>query len=152
MKWLAFVFGIAAWLACDGASAQDDPVAALDAARARWQSAALEDYRYSYQKYCDCYRGEPPVTVVTVRGGQVERVFHRHDDSKREVPARDGSLSLYWTVDELFDKLAAAYANDAIVRAEFDPSSGFPRSIFIDYDPGFSGDETDLRLTELARL
>jgi len=97
-------------------------------------------------------RGEPPVTVVTVRGGQVERVFHRHDDSEREVPARDGSLSLYWTVDELFDKLAAAYASDAVVRAEFDQASGFPQLIFIDYDPGFVGDETDLRLTELTRL
>lgn len=124
----------------------------LNSARQLWTGAHDGDYRYSYQKFCECYPGEPPVTVVTVTGGAVERVFHRHGNSEREVPARDGSFSLYWTVDELFDKLAAAYATDAVVRAEFDPDTGIPVTLFIDYDPGFVGDETDLRLTGVEIL
>jgi hypothetical protein len=124
----------------------------LNAARALWAAAHDGNYRYSYQKFCECYPGEPPVTVVTVTDGAIERVFHRHGDSEREVPARDGSYSLYWTVDELFDKLAGAYDTDAVVRAEFDADTGFPVTLYIDYDPGFVGDETDLRLTGVEIL
>ena len=124
----------------------------LSTARALWAGAHDGDYRYSYQKFCECYPGEPPLTVVTGTDGSVERVFHRHGDSEREVPARDGSYSLYWTVDELFDKLAAAYDAGAVVRAEFDEDTGFPVTLYIDYDPGFVGDETDLRLTGVEIL
>ena len=119
----------------------------LNAARALWDSAQNGSYRYSYHKYCDCYRDEPPVTVINVSNGEIERVFHVQPDSDREIPAREGSLSLYWTVDELFDKLETAIAADVMVRAEFDPELGYPSLLFIDYDPEFVGDETDLRLT-----
>lgn len=152
MRRLAALWGLVVLSAPGQSAADEDALAELDAAHRLWQSAGIVDYRYSYQKYCECYRGEPPVTVVTVQDGQITRVFHRHSDSEREVPARDGSLSLYWTVDDLLDKLANAYSEQAIVRVEYDVSLGYPTEIFIDYDPSFSGDETDLRLKDLERL
>ena len=133
-------------------AATADDGAALEAARSQWQGAQDGNYRYSFQKYCDCYRGEPPTTVVTVRGGEIGDVYHVHSDSDRQVPAREGSFDLYWTVEDLFGKLATAYSRDAIVRVEYHPDLGYPVSLFIDYDPGFAGDETDMRLREFERL
>src|SRR5689334_13022799 len=82
----------------------------LDAARARWKSAAIASYEYGYNKYCDCHRESPPETVVTVRGGTVTGVRHRPVGTTVEVPAADKNLQYYWTVDGLFDLIAAAQA------------------------------------------
>lgn len=146
------VLGLVMAIAVGGATADEAGLERLASARALWESAAASDYRYGYEKHCECYRDAPPVTVVTVAGGTIERVFHRHDDSEREVPAREGSLDLYWTIDDLFDKLAGAYAREAVVRVDYDPVRGYPQTLYIDYDPTFSGDETDLRLTQFEVL
>ena len=142
------IFAATIWVP---AAAKAD-AALLESARSLWQSAQNGNYRYSFQKYCECYRGEPPTTVVTVRDGQIRDVFHVHSDSDRQVPARDGSLDLYWTVEDLFGKLETAYSRDAFVRVEYHPDLGYPVSLYIDYDPGFVGDETDLRLREFVQL
>jgi hypothetical protein len=127
------------------ASAQDAALDRLAAARQRWQGVAHADYGYSYQKYCECNRDIPPVTYVTIANGRIERVYHVHSDSDREVPARAGSLDLYYTIDDLFAKLETAFAGGITVRAEYDPRLGYPTSIFIDYSPTITGEELDLR-------
>jgi hypothetical protein len=124
----------------------------LEAAQDRWQAVGAKDYRFGYQKHCDCNPADSRVTVVTVTAGTIVRVFHLNSDSEREIPAREGSLELYWTIEDLFDKLAGAIARDAVVRVEFDSTFGYPRSLYIDYDPAFIGDETDLRLTQFEIL
>lgn len=135
-----------------GLAADDAALEQLAAARERWQAARPRDYVYGYHKHCDCYRELPPETVITVMDGYVERVFHLHDDSEREVPAREGSLGLYWTIEDLFAKIEAALATEAIVRASYDPALGYPTTLYIDYDPTIPGDETDLRLTRVEIL
>ena len=152
MRGYSTALGLAALLATAPALPDEADLARLEAARARWQQVQTGDYRFGYRKYCECNRDEPPVTVVTVGEGRITSVHHLHDDSDREVPARDGSLDLYWTVDELFAKLATAYQRGAIVRAEYEPELGYPVSLFIDYDAAFVGDETDLRLTSFEPL
>ena len=131
-------------------SAQADP--ALEGARARWQSAALASYEYGYHKYCECHRDSPPETVVTVRAGNVTGVRHRPAGSTVEVPAADKNFEYYWTVNGLFDLIAAAETRGVQVRAAYDAELGFPREIYIDYDANFIGDELDLRLTGVTRL
>jgi len=136
-----------------GAPAFAADLAELDANRSRWVAAATEQYQYGYQKYCDCHREDPPETVVSVDGGRVTRVYHLHSDSRREVPAREGSLDLYWTIDGLFDLVAAALERGVTVRVRYDETLGYPAQIFIDYDANAIGDELDVRLTrvELSR-
>jgi len=145
MKRLAMLLGFGLFVISFAASAADDDLAALETARALWQMAQDGDYRFRYQKYCDCDRNEPKVTVVSVANGQISSVHHLINDSDREVPAREGSLSEYWTMEDLFEKIAAAYARDAAVRVQFDDRNGNPSSIYIDYLPDMVGDETDLR-------
>jgi hypothetical protein len=139
---------VAAVLCCGTArvaSADDETPAELEASRSLWRAAQSGDYRFEYQKYCDCNRNAPPVTVVTVTGGAISEVHHRHEDTGSEVPAREGSLDLYWTMDDLFDKLARAYMLEAQVRVTYDGRFGYPTSLYIDYDQALVGDETDLR-------
>ena len=124
----------------------------LDAARARWKSAAIANYEYGYNKYCDCHRESPPETVVTVRGGTVTGVRHRPVGTTVEVPAADKNLQYYWTVDGLFELIASALARGVQVRAAYDADLGFPREIYIDYDTNLIGDELDLRMTGVTRL
>ena len=152
MKTLSMWLGIAALIASQANAADERDLARLDAASRLWQGVQSGDYEYRYQKFCECYQGDPPTTVVEVRNGRVDRVYHLHGDSDREVPARDGSDDLYWTVEDLFSKLRTAYSKDATVRVEYDPSRGYPVSLFIDYDASFTGDETDLRLTGFERF
>jgi len=122
----------------------------LDAARARWKSAAIASYEYGYNKYCDCHRESPPVTTVTVRSGTVTGVRHRPSGSTTEVPGRNPEY--YWTVDGLFDLIASAQERGVQVRATYDADLGFPREIYIDYDTNLIGDELDLRMTAVTRL
>jgi hypothetical protein len=126
--------------------------AELDAARARWQSAALAGYEYGYHKYCECHRDSPPETVVTVRGEKVVGVRHRPAGTTTEVPAADKNLEYYWTVDGLFELIASAQRRGVQVRTQYDAALGYPREVYIDYDADFIGDELDVRLTRVTPL
>ena len=126
--------------------------AALAAAKRSWRSAGLASYEYGYRKYCECHPDTPPETVVTVRDGRVVGVRHRPVGYDREVPAEARNLQYYWTVDGLFDLLAAAYQRGAEVRVKYDASRGFPTEIYVDYDTNAIGDELDLKLTQVTPL
>jgi hypothetical protein len=144
MMRLLLMFALGILLTGTVAAAEED-MARLDSARALWDAAQSGDYRFRYQKYCDCNRDEPKVTVVTVSDGAVAAVHHLFAGSDRQVPAREGSLSEYWTMEDLFDKLAAAYASDAMVRVDYNEELGFPQALYIDYRPDLVGEEIDLR-------
>jgi hypothetical protein len=125
--------------------------AELDAARARWQSAALASYEYGYHKFCECHRDSPPETRVTVRNGSVTAVRHRPAGSTDEVPAADKNFQYYWTIEGLFELIESALDRGVQVRTAYDADLGFPREVYIDYDSNFIGDELDLRLTGVGR-
>lgn len=129
------------------ASAAGAADAELERHRERWNAAGASDYVYAYRKHCECHRDAPPETVVRVSDGEITRVHHEHQDSDREVPARDGSLDLYWTIDALFDLLERAYEAGAEVRVRYDAELGLPRELHVDYDAELVGDEVDLRVT-----
>ena len=126
--------------------------AELDAARARWQTAAFASYEYGYHKFCECHRESPPETTVTVRNEAVAGVRHRPAGTTTDVPAADKNLEYYWTVDGLFSVIESALERGVQVRTVYDDELGFPREIYIDYDANFIGDELDLRLTRVVPL
>jgi Family of unknown function (DUF6174) len=119
--------------------------------RALWEDAGPQSYMYGYNKYCDCHPTDPPETVVTVANGAVTRVYHLLAGSSREVPAREGSLELYWTIEDLFELIDSAMsAGAAATRVRYDDTFGYPVSIYVDYDSDLVGDELDLRITRLV--
>jgi hypothetical protein len=125
---------------------------ALDAARARWHQAGLTSYEYGYRKFCECHRDSPPETVVSVRDGKVVGVRHRPVGFVNEVPAAEKNFEYYWTIDGLFDLLAAALERHVQVRVEYDAKLGYPSQINIDYDPKLIDDDLDLKLTTVTPL
>lgn len=122
----------------------------LAAARKTWRAAALTNYEYGYQKYCECHPDSPPETIVTVHDGQPVGVRHRPGGSTNEVPGRNPEV--YWTIDGLFDLIDSAQRRGATVRASYDAKLGFPTQVYIDYDANFIGDELDVRLTTVTPL
>jgi hypothetical protein len=126
--------------------------AALDAARAQWREAGLAAYEYGYHKFCECHRDNPPESVVSVRNGAVVGVRHRPVGTTVEVPAEAKNLEFYWTMDGVFDLIASAQLRGVTVRVQYDTALGFPRSIYIDYDADFIGDELDLKFTSVTPL
>lgn len=138
----------AAALVASAAAADAD----LDAARARWHAARITAYEYGYHKYCECHRDSPPETIVSVRDGNVFRVRHRPAGTATEVPAADKNFAYYWTIDDLFRLLAAAFGRGAEVRAAYDATLGYPRELYIDHDSSYIGDELDIRLTAVTPL
>ena len=126
--------------------------AELNRHRALWAQAGSDNYSYGYEKYCACHRDTPPQTFVTVESGVVVRVYHVHDDSDRQVPAREGSLDLYWTIVDLFALVARAEERGVSYRARYDETLGYPNYVYIDYDTAAVGDELDIRLTAFELL
>ena len=126
---------------------------AFDAARARWRAASFPaGYEYGYRKHCECYRDEPPETLVTVRDGRVADVRHRHAGSGTDVPADARNFDAYWTVDDLFDLVATALERGSVVRVFYDDARGYPTKLFIDHDRDAIGDELELELTRVTAL
>lgn len=123
------------------------PTEQFESARSTWQNAAIDRYEYGYNKFCECHAETPPETIVSVEQTVVTDVRHRMFKTGDIVPADPKNFDLYWTVDDLFALLERAAEAAAIVRADFDPLSGVPRSIFIDYQPDLIGDEVDVRIT-----
>jgi hypothetical protein len=148
----AAIFALLFGLTAATGSAQSLAPEELRQREAQWESHGTAAYRSAYQKFCDCHRDEPPQTFVTVRAGAVTEVYHLHSDSPRQVPARDGSLDLYWTISDLFELLHAALESDSTSRVAFDIEQGYPTRLFIDDDADFIGEELDLRLTAFEWL
>ncbi len=117
--------------------AMDDGPQALAASRVRWEAQRPGDYRFTYSRNCFCppqYRGP---FDVTVRGGAVADVAYRGEGDPIDRP-----LTEYQTVDDLFALIAEAYARDAArVDVTYDPTTGQPTEVYIDYDEQMADEE-----------
>jgi hypothetical protein len=122
----------------------------LAEARDNWQRAAIADYVYGYNKFCECHAETPPETLVSVAAGIVTDVRHRMVKTGDVVPAASDNFALYWTVDDLFGLIERAAGGTATVQADFDAQNGVPQRIFIDYLPDIIGDEVDVRVTSFS--
>jgi len=150
---LGLVIRIGVLAAVVGApAARGDDAEALDEHRRLWQEAAIDEYVYAYNKYCECHPETPPETYVTVRGNEVIDVRHQPFGFDHYVQAEPRNFEWYWTIDQLFDLVGNALQRGSVVRAEFDATLGFPTHVFIDHDENLIGDEVDVRVTKLERL
>lgn len=118
----------------------DDPEGRerLAEARARWSERRPGAYRFTYTSHCFCppqFRGP---FVVTVRGGEVAGVTYEGEGEPIEGALENAAR----TIGDLFEVLADAYARKAAeVHATYDPETGQPTSIQIDYDYQMADEE-----------
>jgi hypothetical protein len=111
--------------------------------RAVWEAGRPARYRMILRHLCFC----PPAAV-----GPVEVVVDGDTVTRRTYwtsgEAVDPSLAdAFPTVAGLFDLLEGAVAGGADeVEVEWDPDTGAPRDLFIDYDTGVADEERGYRL------
>lgn len=117
----------------------------LSTNRARWSRVGPDAYSYAVRRLCFCAGPALVAVRVTVlEDGTVERVYV---ETGEEVP--EELQELFPTVDGLFDVLADAFDRNAhSVEVTYDPSSGAPLDIFIDYRENVADEELGFDVVE----
>ena len=153
MTRLAAPFLLALALAgCDGSGTE--PVgegvegrtpAALADARAAWAAGGVDAYRIVFVRSCECSHATAGPWTVEVRDGRVVAAESAGGATEQAVEPR--------TVAGFFDALDRAFADSvAAVRFRYDPATGLPLSLFIDYVAEMADDELSVRVTGFRAL
>jgi len=126
-------------------SGEADPggAARLEEARRRWAARQPEAYVVTYTRHCFCppqYRGP---FAVTVRDGEPAEVAYEGEGEPMDEALAEAAL----TVDDFFDVVADAYARRAAaVHAEYDPATGQPTTLQLDYHEQVADEELGFTL------
>src|SRR5690606_31602678 len=101
---------------------------ALADARARWQAAGLDGYRFVYEASCFCPEEVRGPFTITVRAGVVQEVRFQG-----QVVVPDAQR--HPTVAALFATLADALGQDPdAARIRYDDALGYPTEAYVDYE------------------
>jgi len=121
----------------------------LDKNRALWASTRPDDYTMTIERICFCSpQGRGPVRL-TVRG--LDATAWIYLESGEAVPS--DLAPFFPTIDGLFEVIADALQRGASeVRVSYDPATGVPFHLWIDYDEHTADEEVgfavSLPLTE----
>lgn len=119
----------------------------LATARARWASRAPDGYRFDWKRGCDCPAEVYRPIEITVASGQIAAAVYSDDRN----PVAEQFRSTLRTVDGVFDDVQKAIDQHAAeIDLTFDPSYGYPTSVFIDYSHQIADEELSLQLSGLA--
>lgn len=108
----------------------------LNAAHARWKALTLESYDFELTRACLC-PDSTTAHLVEVRNGKVSAV--RRVSDGLVVPL--DKVPWVLTVDQLFEQLSLASREAASWSAEYDPRTGVPARISIDWILRMADDE-----------
>ena len=131
----------------------DDPLGpeeeALASARADWEATGFESYTYSYRMACFCAPQLLETALVSVSGDQVTAVYLVDSAS----PAPPETFNFYYTIDGLFERLAADLAREP---AQFDvtyhPEAGYPTSASVDVSEQIADEEYSFTASDLVAV
>ena len=130
---------------CGGLTPPEGSLAELEQAEARWQATRPLTYRFGIRRDCFCGDEARGPARVTVSGASVTE--RRYIDTGGLVPAQYEDL--FPTVDELFDVLREAIENDAHqITVMYDPGTGVPIELFIDYSLNIADEELGFTVVE----
>lgn len=126
-------------LLIDGFVAFDLLRAELDAARARWEAAAITDYQLTYREVCFCPEN---TTVASIRGGVVV---------DRTVAGDVFGPDRIYTVDALFDAIGKAIDDGVFgLTAAYDQELGYPTEFFVDVEQMIADEEFGVSVVDLS--
>ena len=131
--------------------------AGVAAQQARWTSARVASYTFTYERQCFCTAETSGPFVVTVENGRVTSVRRLAGGLTPEgqpLPgAEDTRATNRLRVEDFFALVRGAYDEGAAtVRATYDDRLGYPTSIWIDRDTRLADEEIGYRITALRRL
>jgi hypothetical protein len=108
----------------------DDPVAMLEASRAQWVEAGIDDYQLEYRT-----GGGERLSfhmLITVEGGEVTGA-EALDDLGLDPEVFDNPEARM-DVEAMFDLVSEATAEAFSVEVDYDDTLGFPTDVFIDWE------------------
>jgi hypothetical protein len=114
-----------------------EPNASLAAAAVSWANLGIDDYRLDLGFLCAC--ALPPRVIVEV----VDGVPTATDGDGKPLDADKLAMTPV-TVDQLFAEVRRAQEGGGVVKATFDPVTGLPSRLDIDYLPQAIDDELSI--------
>ncbi len=134
--------------ACGGDLGPDPQLAELERQQARWRLLRPASYRFGLERLCFCGRdARGPVRMTVVGPDATGRTYVSSGE-----PVPPALADLFPTVDGLFDVLRAALEGDAHrVEVTYDPISGAPIDLFVDYDERVADEELGFSVVESVR-
>jgi hypothetical protein len=129
--------------ACSVLDPEDDARDEMESARERWESVGPSAYRTTQTHVCFCGTEVRGPVMVRVTAAGTTRTYV---SDGRAVPATH--TQFFPTVEELFDEIESALDDGADqVRATYDPTTGAPLDVFIDYSERTADEEQGWTLT-----
>ena len=123
---------------CDSLFIPEPRPSSLEENQAQWASLSLTSYEYVLRRGCFCAPAFIGPVRVRVEGGAVSQ--RTYVDVTEPVLTEPGEV--FPSVDGLFDILVDAYERDAHrVDVTYDPESGVPVDVFIDYAENIADEE-----------
>lgn len=130
-------------MACQSATA---PQERLDQARARWASRGPRAYSINVTRSCECSGPMTGPVAVLVWNDVVQS--RRYVSSGDTVPT--SLASAFPSVEEMFSRIERVMAeHPARLDVRYDPATGYPSVVSIDYDARMVDDEIVYRLDNL---
>jgi len=122
---------------------ETDRLREVERHRTLWDQQGLATYRYAVERLCFCGLAGP-VRVTVVDDDASARIFVSSGD-----PVPEEQADWYPTVDGLFELLVDAVQRNAHdIEVTYDPDTGVPLDIFIDYQQNVADEELGFRVTE----
>ena len=131
-------------VACDSITGTDDlsrEQSRLDRNWDRFQSTAPLSYSYVVRVDCQCPTDVTRPVTVWVDRGTIEYLLY--EDDGRPVPLSYSNSFL--SAEQLFDAIQDGIDRRAdLIDVEYDPTYGYPTSVYIDYDRRVADEELSL--------
>ena len=132
---------------CDDEGPATQQLRDLSSAQARWARVGPDDYGYAVRRRCFCgAEAIGPVRVTVVDGVATSRVYVSSGE-----PVPESLAPLFPTVDGLFGILTDAFETGAFsIDVVYDPETGVPLDVFIDYRENVADEEVGFEVTEVV--
>jgi hypothetical protein len=138
-------FACVVMLASAGCASSDEQE--LAAARAGWTDHHQQHYVFTWHRTCFCEDTRP--AAIEVLNGAIVNATYADDHTVVVDPIR----RTLPTIDGVFDTVQDAIESDPDrLRIEYDPTWGFPSSVFVDYDQHAQDEELSFQLSEFAPI
>ena len=130
---------------CDSIGPGSDAMDELERNQSLWERVGPATYRYAVERLCFCgVEARGPVRVAVADGQVLSRVYADSGD-----PVSPPLEDLFPTVDGLFDILRDAIERGAhSIDVTYDPETGVPIDLWIDYEDFVADEELGFGVTE----
>jgi hypothetical protein len=143
---LSLLFVLAIILsACGGGSA-------FQQNQEKWDRQNVAHYRFTVAVSCFCPFANVKVTYEVLNGQVVNQSVQSSPDNPVDEAQVSDFYQPYSTIDKVFDYVEGAIAEADETTIEYDPTYGFPATVFVDWIELATDDEMYLTLSNFEPL